>query len=222
MDLTDLQPFTAERTWTVEDIPVLTARISLPEPVWSESRPLRRLQRYYRSQCRAYLRYCENWLLPQAEAEYRAALAVSTPLPCLQTELNYTVTYREGQLLSLYTQSREPTPTGLLLTRRGDTWDLSAGYPLPLQTFFPPRSNWKKQLLAQAAEEIRRRETAGTARWHANWQHCLRRHFNPLNYYLTPEGLTFFYPMHSIAPTSGGIPAFTVPFGQLHLPPEGA
>ena len=75
------EPFAAERTWEVEGIPVLSASVSLPQPVPAADRVSRRIRRYYQGQCRAFLRYCEKTLLPQAAAEYRAALASSAPLP---------------------------------------------------------------------------------------------------------------------------------------------
>ena len=33
-----------------------------------------------------------------------------------------------------------------------------------------------------------------------------------MRFYLTPEGLAFFYPMYAIAPAAEGIPVFTVPY----------
>lgn len=209
------EPLTAERTWTVEEIPVLTASISLPAPAQGEGGAVRRIRRYYQLQSRAFLRYCERWLLPAAEAEYRAALASSAPLPSFHTELEYHVTYNENGLWSLYTQSRERGADGrTLLTRRGDTWDLTTGYPVPLAAFFPWQSGWKRKLLAAAEEEIRRREAAGAARWNEDWRRSLRRRFNPENFYLTSDGLAFFYPMYALAPASAGIPVFTVPYGM--------
>ena len=213
--------FAAEREWTVEGIPVLTASVEVPQPQGTDA-VSRRIRRYYQTQCRAYLRYCQRWLLPQAEAEYRAALAVSAPLPCFRAELGYWVTYNEGGLWSLYTQSREITlPGQTLLTRRGDTWDLTAGYPIALSAFFPARVPWRRQLLALAAEDIQRQERAGVARYDPDWRKKLRRRFNPRNYYLTDEGLTYFFPMYTIAPAAEVIPAFTLPYGQRDLLPPG-
>lgn len=224
--LTELhtEPFTAEREWTVEGIPVLTAAVAVPQPEPADGPVTRRIRRYYQLQARSFLRYCENWLLPQAEAEYRAALSASAPLPCFRAELIYRVTYNEGGLWSLYTQSREITlPGQTLVTRRGDTWDLAAGYPAALSAFFPPRSAWKRRLLACAAAEIERQEKAGISRYHDAWRRELRRRFNAQNFYLTAEGLAFFYPMYAIAPAAEGIPTFTLPFGQAGLRlPKGA
>lgn len=217
------EPLTAERIWTVEEIPVLTASVSLPAPP-EDAGPgaARRIRRYYQLQSRAFLRYCERWLLPEAEAEYRAALASSAPLPAFRAELEHRVTYHENGLWSLYTQSRERGADGrTLLTRRGDTWDLRTGYPVPLKSLFSPRSGWRRTLLETAETEIRRRETAGAARWNEDWRRCLRRRFNPENFYLTADGLAFFYPMYALAPGACGIPVFTVPLGPEGTPPPG-
>ena len=221
--LTQLQTeaFTAEREWMAEGIPVLSAAISLPRPIPADSRVTRRIQRYYQLQSRAFLRYCESWLLPVAAAECRAALEASTPLPNFRAELTYQVTYNQGGLWSLYTQSRETgIPGRTLLTRWGDTWDLAAGYPIPLGDFFTGERRWKKRLLSAAAAEIERQERAGIAQYHEGWARKLRHQFNPRHYYLTENGLTFFYPMYAIAPAAEGIPAFTMPYGEAgpHLP----
>ena len=208
---------TAEREWTVENLPVLTASVCLPEPEGERpSTGERRIRRYYRAQGKAFFRYCGKWLFPQAAEACRAALAVSAPLPRFRAELTGEITYNTDGLWSLYTQSRETGPEGKwMLRRQGDTWDLRTGYPVPIQRFFPPRSGWKRKLWKLAAEEIQRQERQGTARYREDWRRQLRRTFNPMNFYLTEEGLTFFYPMYAIAPAMEGIPTFTVPWGEL-------
>lgn len=77
---------------------------------------------------------------------------------------------------------------------------------------FPHRRGWKRRLLTLAAQEIQRQETAGYARYLDGWRRRLRQQFNPMRFYLTPEGLAFFYPMYAIAPAAEGIPVFTVPY----------
>ena len=209
------EAMTTEREWTVEEIPVLTAAVSLPEPVPAADRISRRIRRYYQLQCRSFLRYCEAYLLPLAAAEYRAALAASQPLPRLHAELTYQVTYNEGGLWSLYTQSREQGPGGqTALLRRGDTWDLASGYPVALSALFPRRSGWRRRLLEAVEAEAAQRTAAGVSQYHEGVRRRLRQYFNPQNFYLTGEGLAVFYPMYAIAPAMEGIPVFTLPYGQ--------
>ena len=82
------QPMTAEREWTVDSVPVLRAEVSLPEPEEGQDAVCRRIRRYYRLQCRCFLRYCERFLLPQAAAEYRAALEAGAVPRCARAELH--------------------------------------------------------------------------------------------------------------------------------------
>lgn len=213
----ELQPFAAEREWTVDGIPVLSAAVSVPQPMCTTDKIPRRLHRYYQLQCRSFLKYCEKELLPRAEAEYRAALAASSPLPAFHAELSYQVTYHDSHFLSLYTQSREAIAHQKLTMRRSDTWDLTTGYPVPLSDLFAPRSAWKRQLLKLIEDEIRRQETAGIAQYAPHWKKKLRQSFNPQNYYLTADGLAFFFPMYTIAPSVEGIPVFVFPYDQITL-----
>ena len=141
------EAMTAEREWTVDDVPALSAAVSLPEPVPAADRVSRRIRRYYQLQCRSFLRYCEKALLPQAAAEVRAALEASQPLPRFQAELTYQVTYNSGGLWSLRTQSRESGPGwGTVLLRRGrerEGWIfMSEQISRGLSTETPPRKNF--------------------------------------------------------------------------------
>lgn len=209
------EPWAAEREWEVEGVPVLSAAAQVPQPVPAADRTARRIKRFYQLECRAFLRYCERCLYPQAAAEYRAALEASRPLPVFRAELGYQVTYHQGGLWSLYTQVRESVGSGAaLVTRRGDTWDLAAGYPVPLNDFFPAGTAWRKRLLAHAAEEMERRERAGVCRWKEGWRRELRRRFNPQNFYLTQEGLAYFWPMYALGPAAEGVPVFVLPYRE--------
>lgn len=212
------EPFETERSWEVDGVPVLQAKIRLPKPLEDQrNRVSRRIQRYYSTQGRAYFRRCELWLLPAAQCAYRAALETSAPLPCFQAELNYHTTWNQDGLWSLYTQAQERTDTGpAQLLRWGDTWDLKAGYPVPLSHFFPKGAPWKKQLLSVAAASIEAQERIGIARYWDTWRKDLRRQFNARNFYLTETGLSFFYGMYAIGPAAEGIPVFSIPYA-----PEG-
>lgn len=213
----EAEPLTAEREWVSDGMVVLHASVRVPRPVPSTGGVFRRVRRYYQLQSQAFFRYCQWELLPQAAAEYAAALACSRPLPDFHAELDYHVTYNEGGFWSLYTQSREIWPGGTLLVRRGDTWDLGAGYPVPAAKFFSGAGPLRKALLSAAETEIQRRQAAGAGLWREDWRRGLRRFYNPDNYYLTEDGFAFFYPMLSIAPASAGIPVFTLPYRKEPL-----
>lgn len=216
----ELETFSAQREWTADGLPVLTAEVSLPRPTDRKSRTGRRLDRFYQLQCRAYLHYCEQFLFPHAVRLCRQAMEGAQPLPECTATLRYRVTRNEDGILSLYTQSREVCGGGADLHRYGDTWNLKTGCPIPLSVCFPRRAAVKKILCSAAAEEIARQEGAGISRYHENWRQELRRSFNTQNFYLTGEELVWFWQMHAIAPAAEGIPAFSLPFGtrECRLP----
>lgn len=206
--------FSAEREWTVDGIPVLTASVSLPRPLDRTSRVGRRIDRFYQLQGRSYFRYCENWLFPEAAAAYRQALCDSAPLPCYTARLTYRITCNGGGLWSLHTDTRECAGGRPVVLRRGDTWDLRTGYPVGISALFPKRFPIRKTLLRTAAEEIRRQEAAGVAKYHDKWPQQLGHSFNRENFTITDQGLCFFWQMHAIAPAAEGIPSFFLPFSS--------
>ena len=112
---------TAERTWTAADLPVLTASISLPEPVDEKNRAMRKIGWFYRLEERAYLRYCQTMLFPRAAALCRQALETSAPLPRCAAALNCRVTCDGGGLWSLTADMREQFGGHSRTLRRSDT-----------------------------------------------------------------------------------------------------
>lgn len=213
-DQLKLEPFVARREWTADGIPVLTAELSLPRPVGESGQAARRLDRYYQLYARAYLRYCERWIFPQSAEAYRLALETSAPLPQDSARLSYHVTCNGGGVLSLYTESAETCGGRTERRRRGDTWDLLTGYPVPLSACFPRKFPWRKTLLRRSETEIERQERAGVARYYEGWRRLLRRNFNPDHFYLSETELFWFWQMFTIAPSAEGIPVFAMPYGE--------
>ena len=221
IDHLETETFTAQREWLTDGYPALRAEISLPHPVQPDHRITRRIHRFYQLQCRSYLRYCEHWLAPKAAAACRQAMADSTPLPCYTAQLTYRITCSENGLFSLHTDSQEFTGGRTLALRRGDTWDLRTGYPIPAAAFFPQGTAIRKLLLKTAADRIRAMEESGTARYDPAWPQKMKRTFNRSNFYITPEAFLFFWQMYDIAPAAEGFPVFEIPFRDgICLPPQ--
>ena len=144
------EALTEEQSWEADGVTVLTASVTLPQ-LAGKSGCARRFNRYYRRFCRAYLTYCKQILLPEAADSCRAAMAVSAPWSAAHAALSWRVSDRAGDILSVVCDARE-TIHGLppFLIRRSEVWDLSAGLPMPLDEFFPPRKHCKKLLRPKA------------------------------------------------------------------------
>lgn len=208
-----IETFFARREWTADGQRILGAEIRLPRPADRSNRAARRIDRFYQLQCRAYLRYCERWLLPLAAEEARRALACGAPPPEAEAALTFCSAYAADGLWSLWTESRERVGGRTERQRRGDTWDTRTGYPLPLSAFFPAGGG-KAELLRRAEAEIRRQTDCADACFREDWRRQLRRCFSRENFYVTPQGLVLFYPMYALGPAAEGIPCFCLPFGE--------
>lgn len=209
-------PCQCERVWDMDGLPVLRARIDLPAP-----KSHRSIRSFYALQSHAYLRYCERFLFPRASAAFRLALEESRPFTPYEASLTWHKTYESDTVLSLWIQSRELTDS-LFLQRRGDTWDLTSGAPFAPSRILPRR---RKHLFYEiACAETERRIRCGALHCREHWHRFLRRSLNPQNFCLSPEGLLFFLPMHTLSETSPEIPTFTIPWTQLpptaKLPPK--
>lgn len=205
-----------ERFWEADGVTVLSASVALPQLAGDGSR-VRRFNRYYRRFCLAYFSYCEL-LLPEAAASCRAAMSVSAPWSAARAELSWRASRHADGLLSIVCDARE-TIHGLppFLARRSEVWDLNTALPVPVDEFFPPRKRAKRALLRFAREETLRRVKCGTP-YREDWRFRLRYALNPRNYYLTEEGLCFYYPLCSVADAKQGIVTFTMPYDEKEGP----
>lgn len=186
--------------------------ISLQYPKLPEESPgLRRVGRYYRRLAQQWQSRWEGPLYLQAQAWAQAMRERSRPFQPWEARLTYHIACQTETLLSLWVDAYEYAGGAHgVTTRQGDTWELPAGLPRSLASFFPPRCPWRKRVLEQVEREIRRRLDAGEAWFEPDWQRLIVREFRPEHFYCTPEGPQVFYPLYSIAPYAEGIPVFPI------------
>ena len=210
-----IRPVLSDITFCEDDFPLLTASANLPQ---LDGRGSHRFQRYYAACATAFERWCRYQILPQAQLLYRHAQETATPIPQWHATLQTVVTCHTDRMLSLYTETVLSGAPQRTVLRRADTWDLRHGLPMTITEFFPPHTSWRAFLLREAAQQIRQQETQGIAAYDPQWSKKLRRHFHPQRFYLTPDGLCFFFPMGSIAPLVEGIPTFFLPYHEENGP----
>ena len=199
------------RQWTQDGIPILLAEAALP--FLTSSPHQKRINRFYRQYLRAFYRFCAKELLPRAKADFSDALAQSRPIPVTHAALRSTVTLDGNHILSLYTDLTASGSGRNFHTRSCDTWDLKTGYPLVLCDFFPTEGIPKKELIVFAREKATERINQGIA-FHKDYRRALRRYFSSRRFYLTPQGLVFYYQPGCAAPISLGPLTFFMPYGK--------
>lgn len=193
-----------------EGEPVLSLCLQYPG-VPGDAPGLRRVDRYYQRLAQHWRARWEGPLYLQARACAQALRERSRPFQPWEARLTYHITCQTETMLSLYTDAYEYAGGAHgLTTRRGDAWDLPAGLPRTLASFFPPRCPWRRLVLEQVERDIRRRLDTGESWFEPDWQRLAVREFDPERFYCTPEGPQVFYPLYSIAPYAEGIPVFPI------------
>lgn len=180
-----------------EEGPLLTLRARWPQPE-GEDRAAKRLRRYYDRLARRWL---ARWTGPLLERA-RAAQARDW-----QAGMDFTVTYFENGLLSLYIDFTETTDRPRTV-RLGDVWEMKRGAPVPLPALLGPGRGWRRRALEQVEARAEGRVGSGEYLYYEDWPQLCRRWFSPERYYLTAEGPVVFYPMETIAPALEGVPVF--------------
>ncbi len=199
------------RVMNWEEEPVLT--ISLRWPKLPEQPPgLRRVGRYYHHLSEQWKRRWEGELYQRACATAANARASSRPFKPWTAGLDFYITCQEPGLLSLRLDAAEDPGSGRpVILRQGDVWALPSGTVRTPESFFPPRSRWRRTVLETAAAQIQARTNSGESIFCADWPHRLEREFSPDRFYIEGADLVFFYPLCTIAPYFEGIPTFRVP-----------
>lgn len=191
--------------------PILQLRFRRPQ--FSDGhRGFRRMERYYCHAESCWKAYCENQLLPQAQAAAQAAAAQSLPFSPWQAALDFTVSYETEDFVSIYldfTQSQGGPPE--LTVRSGCTWNIRTGTPLPLSHFWPLRGKGRRKLLELLATQAEERQRSGQSPLDEDCLKKLRSQFCADHFYLSPSGIHVFFPLYSIASYGEGIPIFTLP-----------
>lgn len=200
-----------------EEEPVLTLSLQYPR-LSGEGPGPRRLNRYYQQMAQQWRTRWEGALFREAQEMAQALRAASRPFRPWEASLTFQITCQEEHLLSFCLDAYEYAGGAHGLTvRQGDTWEMPGGAPRSLASFFPPRCRWRRLVLEQVQQEIRRRLASGDSCFDPNWQALIVREFDPERFYCTPAGPAVFYPLYAIAPYAEGIPVFPLACGGEKL-----
>jgi hypothetical protein len=169
------------------------------------------------SQLNAFMAENRLRLFPEAIEVYRESLAQGYPVRLFGSQLDYASSYNANGYLSFFFDRYEYAGGAHGTTiRRSDTCELSTGQVLPLPAFFPRGYPYLKTILESILDEARNRN-ADDPVYFENYEELILKYFDPGSYYLTPEGIAFYFQQYEIAPYAAGIIVFIVPYKLLGL-----
>lgn len=211
-----LQPLERQRLWHWEEIPVLELRLSIPR-CRTEDRRIRRINRYYESFAKSCEQYAERFLFPAAADCFAAALAENRCPTMWHFHAEFSTHLLCNRLWSLTLETEEASCGTPYRCRYADTWDLVSGYPLSLAELFPAEPLYRRRLKEHAKETLLARQAQGSV-LHEHWTQRLGSAWNRENFYLSHEGLHWFYPMYALGGETLGIPDFFLPWDNEKNP----
>ena len=198
---------TYQRRITCEGRTVLCIRQRYPR-LTEQGAGTEHINRYYRALAEQWRLRWEEELAPLA---CEALAEQEEGRPPWEAVLDFTVTYNENDLLSLYLDAYEFTGGAHGHTvRRGDTWEVPEGIPRSLFSFFPKEKGVKQRILAEMTAQAQEMRASGEHLFFNDYEALMRKHFDSSLFYLTPDGVVIFYPLYAIAPYVEGFSAFVI------------
>jgi hypothetical protein len=192
---------------------VLTYSIAYPEFLSDcKTLALTPINRFYRDKALKFKRYCEQDLFKAAAEELDYSKENKFPVRPYDAVMAFTVTYNENCVLSLYTDQYTYTGGAHGMPVRGaETFCANSGRRIFLAQLFPPRFCVKDYILGMVNAEIARQTASEEVYYFDDYETLACRYYNPESFYLTPEGIVFFYGLYEIAPYAAGFREFLIP-----------
>ena len=211
-----------EETLTVRDKDVLHYRITYPKFVSGAfRRTLGEINRFYQKKAREYRQHCRTILYAQAAERVLCDPEGKFPVIPYEAIVDFSVTYNDDCVVSLYFDRYEFTGGAHGNTvRSSDTWGLQSGRRLPASAFIARPVYYKTFLIDEVLKQMRQNIKSGEGTYFEPLENNAIEAFRGENYYLTPDGLVVYYQQYDIAPYSSGIQAFLLPYSRTVLKPR--
>lgn len=197
-----------EREMKYDNTVVLKYHIEYPSIVIPNNRNGERKFNTYNEKLALTLqKKSENELYKESVELYKYNKSNNYPIMVYDIYRNYNVTFNSKALVSLYFD--EYIFSGGAngnTTRTSQTWDFNYNYMLQLYEFFYKDPYFLIDILKKINNQI----SNNPNNYFPDSCNLVLETFNPLNYYLTPQGIAIYFQQYDIAPHSSGIPTFIV------------
>lgn len=173
-----------------------------------------KLNSLYRTKAIMYEKANIMNLYQMAMVEYEYSMAHNYPFHQFEAFVDYTITYNQNCIISLYFDQYEYAGGAHGLTvRYSDTWNLKKSRRIELAEMFPHRSHYRDFVIRAVNRQIEKERRQGDAMYFENNEELVKENFRPNNFYLSKEGVNIYFQQYDIAPYAAGIPVFTIPYG---------
>ena len=170
-----------------------------------------KLNSLYKTKAVMYERSNIMNLYQMAMVEYEYSVANNYPIRPFEAYTDFTVTYNQNDLVSIYFDQYEYAGGAHGLTvRYSDTWNFAKSKRMELGEFFPDCANYREYIIRSIDEQIQSKQGKEDFTYFENYQELVKENFRGNNFYLTEDGLVVYFQQYDIAPYSSGIVTFVI------------
>ena len=153
-------------------------------------------------------------LYQMAMVEYEYSVANDFPIRQFEAFVDYTITYNQNCIVSMYFDQYEYAGGAHGLTvRYSDSWNFSKSKRIELAELFPHRNHYREYVIQMIDHEIEQQLAQESSMYFDNYEQLVNENFKANNFYLTKEGVVIYFQQYDIAPYASGIPTFLIPYG---------
>lgn len=160
--------------------------------------------------------YAEKELFEEAKKTNDYNKQNGYPIMVYEVILNYTITYNNNDIVSLYFD--EYIYSGGAhgnTTRTSQTWNLQDRRQIRLSDLFKRNPNYVSSILKNINEQIKNNIENGENVYFENYCCLTASNFRVENFYLVEGAIVIYYQQYDIAPYSSGILTFKIDFNLL-------
>lgn len=213
---------TLKRDYFYHDTKIMTLTIKYPLITLNQAFiAQRRINHQIMAEIQQFHRYVSRSLYSEAVQYYLDSQANNFPFHGYEAYMEYTITYNDHCFLSYYYDQYMYTGGAHgMTTRNSNTFDLRTGQKVPLSYFFKRGTNYKayiiKELITLANENLENNPSI----YFDNYEELISNDFQENQYFLSKDGLSFYFQQYDIAPYSTGIVVLTIPYETIGWQPS--
>ncbi len=157
-------------------------------------------------------KYVTNTLFREAVQTYEYNLSNGYPIMVYELIYDYTITYNENNIISLYFDNYIFSGGAHgSTTRTSQNWNMLYGNQFTLDKLFPDNQNYLINILQNINNQIEENIQNGNGQYFDNYCKLVLENFNLQNFYILSDSLfAIYFQQYDIAPYSSGIPVFEI------------
>lgn len=191
---------------------VLTYKITYPKIVSNTyNYSIEQFNRFNRIRALKLKLYAEKDLFLGAKEQYDYDTINGYPVMVYELILDYTTTYNDNYIISLY--SDEYVFTGGAhgsTVRSSQNWNMKQGIQFGLDYLFPNGCEYLLLILKDINHQIEEQIEDGSNQYFEDYCKLVLDTFEFNQFYLTDNFITIYFQQYDIAPYSSGIPTFNI------------